>query len=758
MEVLRLTTDDYVLSVRADGVEKSYKRASSRSSNLEISTRYTFSGCIVDDFRIASIDGVLLTEELWECRLDKDCHPVFFENKTYFFDLIFDSALDSEPSIYTPLKEISESFIVRRVSDKYFLTGAVNFGNDIGKSELVIRFRREGNLFIHTFGFEVFPVKLDFKSDYKSIVEDINNEFSSLVFDMLRKTYAGFRQEGAVKNDIVWWSIFGRLYPAIIKSTRFILAKPHKRLSTEDFYLKADRIKKVDTYLEEQIVEYRGQPHKRFKIKEKSLTYDTSENRFIKHALNAVLRKYVEIKDNLIQVSNSRITTEFKSDLEIIETDLKSLAFNPFFRQVGDFRGIRQESLVLSQASGYSYFFRSWIILKKGIQFLDGITRMEMKNIAELYQIWCFLEMKNAIQRIIGKEPEDVNLAEILIEGFTIQLLKGNKSKVTFRRENGDLIELFHELRYSGQPNEDALTHTVNQEPDIVLRITKNDLYENLKMTYLFDAKYRLASDDEDNRSDLPPDDAINQMHRYRDAIYYQSPSYDDRPKKEVIGAFVLFPGAEDADIAEGRYFQKSIPMVNIGAFPLIPGAKKQNNASLLNTYLFNILNDRDSVQILREGVIPYKALRYEEPDAYVLAGFISGKHQKTFFESGSADFYHMPMQKDDGSSITVKNLDKIRYFCPIIDGIESFFEVSEITVLPRKEINIQSENPASNQDKPYYVFRLKNRRPLPKKIKSVPSGNRIFRYARLSDLYRCESIGEFNMEKKQERLVEGYI
>ena len=60
-----------------------------------------------------------------------------------------------------------------------------------------------------------------------------------------------------------------------------------------------------------------------------------------------------------------------------------------------------------------------------------------------------------------------------------------------------------------------------NQRPDIVLKITKNDLKDNYVLTYLFDAKYRLQSDDKDSAPDLPPEDAINQMHRYRDAIYY---------------------------------------------------------------------------------------------------------------------------------------------------------------------------------------------------------------------------------------------
>jgi predicted component of viral defense system (DUF524 family) len=87
----------------------------------------------------------------------------------------------------------------------------------------------------------------------------------------------------------------------------------------------------------------------------------------------------------------------------------------------------------------------------------------------------------------------------------------------------------------------------VNQRPDIVLRITKNDLKENYVLTYLYDAKYRLASDDKEGSPDLPTEDSINQMHRYRDAIYYVN-KHKSKPEKEVIGAYILFPGSGEIE------------------------------------------------------------------------------------------------------------------------------------------------------------------------------------------------------------------
>jgi hypothetical protein len=440
------------------------------------------------------------------------------------------------------------------------------------------------------------------------------------------------------------------------------------------------------------------------------------------------------------------MSEEFRAELEQIEKEFSVITHHPFFKQITEFKGMKQESLVLQKASGYSSLFMSWIILKRGIDFLDGVNKIELKNIADLYQIWCFIEMKNMIQKVLNKKPEEINLAEILVDGFTIQLRSGRSSNVSFKKDNGDLIELFHELRYTDKISDNTLSYTVNQEPDIVLRITKNDLKENLQFTYLFDAKYRLVSDDTENGKDFPPDEAINQMHRYRDAIFYQDNQESNKPKKEVIGAYVLFPGADDADEVENLYFQKSIVKVNIGAYPLIPGAKKNHNSSLLKEFLKTTLEVKESLNILNEDVVPYKAMKYEDPDAFVLAGFVSGDSQKNYFTSGEANIYHIPVYRENGSINTIRNLDKLKYFCPIINGVTQYYEIADIKVIPRRDIFDRSQiGMFRDSEESYFVFTLKNRKILTKKIEPAVGGNRIFRYAKLSELKSSMTINDFN-------------
>jgi hypothetical protein len=82
--------------------------------------------------------------------------------------------------------------LLRQIKDTHFLTGAINYKNDIGKTDFILRYEKHQTVILHKLTFEVFPIKLDYKSDYKSILSDINDEFSSLVFDILKKTYTGF--------------------------------------------------------------------------------------------------------------------------------------------------------------------------------------------------------------------------------------------------------------------------------------------------------------------------------------------------------------------------------------------------------------------------------------------------------------------------------------------------------------------------------------------------------------------------------------
>ena len=137
----------------------------------------------------------------------------------------------------------------------------------------------------------------------------------------------------------------------------------------------------MDFNLEERIAENRENSQKYYHVERKILTTNTKENQFFKHSVYYILQKFISVKGKFFTLSGLKITDEFKKELEQIEKEFLVIINNPFFKNIDEFRGFRQESLVLQKAVGYSSLFRSWIILKKGIDFLDGVNKIELKNI-----------------------------------------------------------------------------------------------------------------------------------------------------------------------------------------------------------------------------------------------------------------------------------------------------------------------------------------------------------------------------------------
>lgn len=129
---------------------------------------------------------------------------------------------------------------------------------------------------------------------------------------------------------------------------------------------------------------------------------------------------------------------------------------------------------------------------------------------------------------------------------------------------------LAHEPKFT-KKGQSIRSYLVNQEPDIVLEVTlpksadltKADSAEETRFIWLFDAKYRIKTEknrfDDSNEdiesTDYIPDDAINQMHRYRDALIRLSEPHDSKSpssgnvgqtakkSRPVFGAFAFYPG-----------------------------------------------------------------------------------------------------------------------------------------------------------------------------------------------------------------------
>lgn len=690
MQILKVEHSDFELVIQCNNLEKAYNRARSKQTKFFNSTNYSINEGVISIYNFE-------TNQLEQID-DAKTYPVIFENKDYIFDVFFkDKDNIQKPRIYSKLKEIEDKFIYRDIG---LLSGTINYGNDLGKTKLVLKYTKEERAHEIRLDFEVFPTKLNYKSDYDKIVADIEKEYPYLVLDFLRKTYSAFKSGSSQNTDLIWWQVFGELYKDFLKASEFILNKPKSKIVKQTRHLKADRINKWTPSLEEEFSRFMHIPNKIYRSEHKTLSTNTSENRFFKHAVFKTFRRFNRVRSFIANKFGNSITDSFKEELALIEKQFETVSLNPFFRTIDDFQGIKQESLILQKATGYNTVYKCWIMLNSGLKFLEGIQKIELKNIAELYQIWCFLEIKNVLQTLLNKErPDEVDLAEIKVDDFIFKIERGVKSKVSFIDKKGELIELYHDFSYDTASKKDIRSFTVNQRPDIVLRITKNDLKDNYVFTYLYDAKYRLASDDREDMPDVPPDDAINQMHRYRDAIYYVNKE-KNKPEKEVIGGYILFPGTGERSLITNLDYYRSIEDVNIGAFPLCPNDNV--NRTLLEEHLKKIL-DLDAESVLNE-VSPQKESSYESPNPYVLIGFVPTEDHMLCFENNETPFYFTGSKKP-----TRFGFNNLKYFAPYIKekGVKDYYEILDYRIIARDQIFNSNHPLYKNEGEERLVIRL---------------------------------------------------
>ena len=529
-----------------------------------------------------------------------------------------------------------------------------------------------------TFGYEVLSTKLNYHEHWKKIIEDIEAEYRLLSLDYMRRTFHGFNPDTqGDRPEIVWWSVFASEQQKFIKAVRSIIERPRHRLHGISTYQRADKLKRITTNIENELAEHRKEPAHLYHVEEQTLSNDTQENRFLKYALYEVTKNYERIKKGIEGIQN--VSEAMKKDMSEMLHTLKYLQRNPFFRTVGRFKGLNQESLILQKATGYSQIYRTWNLLRRAYSLNDGIFRLQTKDIASLYEIWCFIEVSHIVKEQLGLADEDVEHRNRMeLNGlFTWELGKGEHSRILFKKENVELAELVYNPKHNEKENDNIsidnlVSRTVAQKPDIVLQLTKDDMERGMKMTSLFDAKYRIEG--RTKGVDTPPDDAINQMHRYRDAIYYKEHNSQEL-KKEIIGGYILFPGdGEPNDVAMSKFY-KSIEEVNIGAFPLRP--KDERNRKFLEEFIQSLI-DRQASEILDEA-IPQKGLFYskDEPkDALYMILTLDDEVNSDIQSIIHGNATSIVMGRK-GLQDT-EDIQSVRYVAPIIPGshIEGYYKI----------------------------------------------------------------------------------
>ena len=683
MELLTIEHKDFTMIVECTKFDGIWNKAKSNVGEDKLYSTYSWSDGVVSVKRTLDADHEIDIEQGVPAPatfFDNADYPIWIEFKDYVKDAQFGSILQND----------NDRFSFRR----HILAGFINYKNEIGRSEIQIIYKVDKETRTFHFGFEVLSTKLDYHEHWRIIVEDIEREYRMLSLDYMRRTFHGFSpDQNGEHPDIVWWSVFEGEQQKFIKACKSIIDRPRHRLHGEEVYLRADKLKQTPHNIENRLAEHRKEPAYLYRVEQHILSNDTQENRFLKFALHQISKRYEDLRQRIEAVKTASVT--MKSAMLATSETLKRLQHHPFFRTIGRFKGISQESMVLQKATGYSQVYRTWNLLRRAYSLNDGLYRLQTKDIATLYEIWCFIEVSHIVKAQLHLDDKDVEHRNRMeMNGiFSWELGKGEHSRILFRKDGVELAELVYNPKNADKENDnvgmkDLVVPTVPQKPDIVLQLTKNDLQQGMKMTYLFDAKYRI--DGKDKGVDVPPEDAINQMHRYRDAIYYKD--YDANAlKKEVIGGYILFPGdGEPNDVAVSKFY-KTIKEVNIGAFPLRP--KDVENRKLLENFIDELIHTKSYETIAH--VIPQKGA-YVEVGNRVLIGLV--KEDNRLFQAfmdGTATLYYSGKQFP-----TTIALQDLHFFMPYIKGkgIRDVYEIVKVRTITGKEAKQTDKDDADSK------------------------------------------------------------
>ncbi len=607
--------------------------------------------------------------------------------------------------------------------------GSLNFHNQVGMTDFCFVYKVKGDNQPRELKFitEVLSFKLDYRSDLKTIISDIENEYAMLSTSFLKDTYLSMRRGSGESNPLIWWQIFKSCYSDIVSAARQIIDRPKRRLRSVPKYERAERMAYMPMELENEYQIHKANPAYLYRTEELILSHDTIENRFLKYALNEMQRRFAVVKEHILIAMHLDDPKRIDLTLENMESELLRLCNNAFFRGVGQFKGFTQDNLVMKQAQGYKTIMEKWIELQQGYELEEGMRKLEVKDICDLYEIWCFIKVKNIVQDVmceLGKDAQPKVNGRNITSDFIPQLVYGGT--VSFINNNGiELASVCYnaEVQKGKSAIKGTNTITTVQRPDIVLRLSKHD-EGGIKYTYLFDAKYRIADTDENGRKDkdydVPPPDAIDQMHRYRDAIYYTEEGRDrEHLKKEIIAGYVLFPGRIPlAALESGEYYyQQSNTLIGIGAFPLRPDQEHHasdgtilvdagSSEQALRRQIRHWLEDGNGRERLLEESIPQKGLEYSDEPVSKGTYYISSvdthvNQDKERVVNGQSNIFYSGYT----SILSGVDFQKIKYFAPVDSHlVKGFYQVLSVEAVDMSSI-LQEKREEEDEQTRYKGF-----------------------------------------------------
>jgi predicted component of viral defense system (DUF524 family) len=458
--------------------------------------------------------------------------------------------------------------------DGHSAFGRVNFGSQIGRTVFAVLVDDRPELELDL---EVFPSKLDYATDYEQLLSEVQRVLTGLALEYLRATFrSGLRVKAPDSTELEWLVLLRSIVGDLESALRFIAARPVRGLTREPRLVHASRIRRVDSAVRAAVrrgrgsgpwLQPEGHPLIRSRLEERQArpTLDTPEHRWLAEQVRQCRRRIGQLLRIELRRSPSERQRRTVRELQALEARVaRLLDLEPLAAADGP-PPSGFASLQLIGAPGYREAYRQCMALALGLRIEGGPFELSIKDLDELYEYWCYLAVLQIISEETGSRIDPTSLVKVQRNGLHVGLRQGRPVTVAFNQAAARRVEVTYNREFAGA---DLL---IAQRPDIL--ITFHDGHWPA-MHLVLDAKYRVdASPEYVGKNDVPgpPQDALNVLHRYRDAIFDEQ-SLDARPLRSVIEAVALFPSSTPLEQFQRARLWRAIDRIGVGAIPLLPG------------------------------------------------------------------------------------------------------------------------------------------------------------------------------------------
>lgn len=376
------------------------------------------------------------------------------------------------------------------------------------------------------------------EKDWESVENNLVHRFNYLYqifFEHEHFEQAGYQLEKIKRNTSLKYEISVRESP--IWKLRKISPSTVKQLTKVGFSGCRDETALRKVHCEESV-----------------LSSNTLENQFVKFF-------YEYCQQICLSVLNIKKLPESVAErANTLLLEIRRLLSDSFFTDIDSPLRISTSSTILSARDGYNnllkYFTNSLFSVRHIFEDFEGELKVDLVDIATLYEMWCFYKVS---YQILGKQ--------VFVSEKTSKI-KEDTIKYSTTFENNDFAVSYNRSFSISSGG----SYSTTLRPDITVQNKATGVF------FHFDAKYRInsyiGSDDVEYKTFK--NDDVNKMHAYLDAIY------------DSDSAIVLYPGTKFKFFVNSKpshvveEVQSDFDLTGVGALPLIPGTDNASFVKLL--------------------------------------------------------------------------------------------------------------------------------------------------------------------------------